>query len=275
MNSASLLLRLLAIAGAIAAGVFFYMNNGKLDKLTADLAAKAQSAEADKQNGDKTLADAQTQLVAAAQSIKDMNDKLRKATDDASLADQRFSGVNDQLDTLSKQATDKNRQISDLNAKVTDLQGQADGIPDLQKQVSDAQAQHTADLAAIAAIQAAPPKPAATGDNTSTATNGVTNTDMAVVVPKNLSKAAPAKILLVDTKNWLMALNVGSDAGVQKDAELYLTVGDQNLAVVKVLDTTATQSSAAIMSTEDIAPNKFSSIATKGLNVAYQTEVSQ
>ncbi len=274
MNSASLLLRLLAIAGAIAAGAFFYLNNGKLDKLTSDLASAKQAAEADKQNADKTLADAQTQLVAAAQSIKDMNDKLKKATDDASLADQRFSGLNDQLDTLTKAATDKDRQISDLTAKVSDLQSQVDGIPDLQKQITDLQTQHTADAATISQLQLAPPK-AVASENTSTTTNNPTSANMEVVVPKNLSKAAPAKILLVDTKNWLMALNVGSDAGVQKDSELYLTVGDQNLAVVKILDTTASQSSAAIMSTEDIAPNKFSSIATKGLNVAYQTEVSQ
>lgn len=273
MNSASLLLRVLAIAGAIAAGVFFYLDNGKLDKVAADLASAKQAADADKQAADKTLADAQTQLVAAAQSIKDMNDKLKKATDDSNLADQRFSGLNDQLDTLTKQATDKDRQISDLNAKVTDLQGQVDGIPDLQKQITDLQTQHTADAATIAALQAAPPK-AVASENNNTSTSSP-NMDIAVVVPKNLSKAAPAKILLVDAKNWLMALNVGSDAGVQKDSELYLTVGDQNLAVVKILDTTATQSSAAIMSTEDIAPNKFSSIATKGLNVAYQTEVSQ
>lgn len=274
MNSASLLLRLLAIAGAIAAGAFFYLNNGKLDKLTSDLASAKQAAEADKQNADKTLADAQTQLVAAAQSIKDMNHKLKKATDDASLADQRFSGLNDQLDTLTKAATDKDRQISDLTAKVSDLQSQVDGIPDLQKQITDLQTQHTADAATISQLQLAPPK-AVASENTSTTTNNPTSANMEVVVPKNLSKAAPAKILLVDTKNWLMALNVGSDAGVQKDSELYLTVGDQNLAVVKILDTTASQSSAAIMSTEDIAPNKFSSIATKGLNVAYQTEVSQ
>jgi uncharacterized phage infection (PIP) family protein YhgE len=274
MNAASQLLRVLAIVGAIAAGVLFWLTNGKLDKLTSDLANARQADAADKQSASAGLADAQTQLAAAAASIKDISDKLKSAKDDASISDQRFSDLRDQLDSLQKAATDKDRQLADANSKIGDMQSQVDGIATIQKQVSDLQAQLDAANTTIATLQAAPPKAVASSDNSAATSTGSDN-PAAVIVPKNLTKSAPAKILLVDTKNWLMALDVGSDAGVQKNSELYLKVGDENLAIVRILDTTATQSSAAIISTEDVMPDKFSSIATKGLEVGYQTEVQQ
>ncbi len=86
------------------------------------------------------------------------------------------------------------------------------------------------------------------------------------LAPTNLGpRAAPASILSVDTKQWLIALDVGSDNGMQKDAELYLKVGDQNLAVVKVLSTTPTMTTAAIVSTQDIQPGNFFQDCNQGL----------
>ena len=277
MNAASQLLRVLAIIGAIAAGVLFWLTHGKLDSLTAQLASAKQSAEADKQNTAKTLADAQAQVSGAVDSIKAQSEKLKTAQDDAKLADQRFSDLRDQLDSLQKSVTDKDRQVKDDDAKVADLQSQVDGMADLKKQVSDLQDQLAKDNVTITNLQNSLSSTAIPNGKPSTTTTANTDISAPVVitVPKNLSKSSPAKILLVDTKNWLMALDVGSDAGVQKDSQLYLKVGDSNLAIVKVLDTTPTQSSVAILSTEDVAPNKFSSIATKGLEVGYQTEVQQ
>jgi len=278
MNAASTFLRILAIVGAIAAGVLFWLTHGKLDSLTNNLASAKQSAEADKANASKSIADAQTQVAAYTDTIKSISDKLKTAQDDTKLAEQRFNALNDQLDSLQKSATDKDRQISDATSKASDLQGQVDSMADLKKQVSDLQDQINKDNVTISALQTAGPK-TLTADgkpaNTSTSTGVENSAPVAPVVPKNLSQSAPAKILLVDTKNWLMALDVGSDAGVKKDSELYLKVGDSNLAIVKVLDTTPTQSSVAIISTEDVSPNKFSSVAIKGLTVGYQTEVQQ
>jgi hypothetical protein len=273
MNAASLLLRILAIAGALAAGAFFYLDNGKLDLANSAVASAKETADAAQQTNNKNLADAQTQLAAAVDAIKATNEKLKTTTENSNIADSRVDGLKAENQSLQDGADAKDHQIKDGQSKISDLQSQVDGIADLQTQITGLQTQLTAANAIITQLQSAQSKPN-TPDKSNLASGGE-NTDMVVEVPKNLSKASPAKILLVDTKNWLIALDVGSDAGVQKDSELYLKVGDENLAVIKILDTTASQSSAAIISTEDISPNKFSSIATKGLNVDYQTEVAQ
>ncbi len=270
MNAASQLLRLLAVLGAIAAGVLFYMTNGKIAGLTSDLAAARQTADSNQQKLAKATADLNDTKTSAQSAVDKMSadlkadkqniDTLSSTSEEAQKA---VSANEDQIKALK-------RQVADAEGKTADVQKIADNVPALNQQIADLQNQVATLNTQIKELQIAGPKIIVPGDVAKPGTVISDSTPAAAVVPTNLSAREPASILSVDTKQWLIALDVGSDKGVKADSELYLKVGDQNLAIVKVLNTTPSTTTAAIVSTQDIQPGNFSKIALKGLKVDYQ-----
>ncbi len=117
MNAASQLLRVLAILGAIAAGVLFYMTNGKIAGLTSDLASAKQSADASQAKLTKALADNQDTVTNTNKAIADYDSQLKaekqnnvtmtSASEDAQKA---VSADEDQIKALQRQAADAEAQ---------------------------------------------------------------------------------------------------------------------------------------------------------------------
>jgi hypothetical protein len=282
MNAASQLLRVLAILGAIAAGVLFYLSNGKIAGLKSDLDTANNTAATAKSNADKAIADAQTQLATDAQTLADMRKQLSSSKANEDTANARFQAQMEDSNAKDDAIAAANKKAADAAAKVDDLQSQVNTIPDLQSQITDLKTQLKTATDTIAQLQANP----STGTTTSPVSGNITangtvknsnpTTSVAVIpmptVPKNLSPAQPATLLQSDSRNWLLLLDIGTGTGVAEGTSLYLKVGDDNLAIVQVTSLNGSHATAAITSTEDIAPNKFFGIAKQGLHVTYQTE---
>ena len=269
MNAASQLLRVLAILGAIASGVFFYMTNGKIADLNSQLATAKSSAQAQSASAASNIKDLQEALTKTNDDITALKNKANAATSDTTMAQKNLQAALDQLNADQDATKALNRKIADSEAKVAPLQTAADSVAGLNQQISDLQQKNSDLQAQIADLIKQGPKPP-TPANAGNGLAGNGGADSMPVAPANLGPRAPAKILSVDTKSWLIVLDVGSNSGVQNDSELYLKVGDQNLAVVKVRNTSPTMTTAAIVSTQDIQPGNFSKIATKGLKIDFQ-----
>ena len=273
MNAASQLLRVLAILGAIAAGVLFYLSNGKIAGLKSDLDTANAAAASAKTNADKAGTDAQTQLATDAQSLADMKKQLSAATADEDLANTRYKGAMGDSDAKDAAVTAAKKAASDANGKVADLQTQVDTIPDLQSQITDLKTQLKTATDTITQLQANPgtgtaapdsgtsgSKPGDTGKPNSTTHTITVSTPM---VPKNLSPASPAQILQLDSRNWLLVLDTGTGTGVSEGTVLYLKVGDDNLAIVQVTATSGSHATAAIPRPRISPPTSFSALRSK------------
>jgi len=270
MNAASQLLRLLAVLGAIAAGVLFYMTNGKIADLSSQLSSAKQTADSTQAKLTKAMADNQDTVTSTNKAIADYDGQLKAAKQNndtlASSSEEAQKAVTadeDQIKALK-------RQVADAEAKTADVQKVADSVAGLNAQIADLQTQITNLNATIAEYKVLGPKAAPDASKPGTAISSIDSGPAAPVIPTNLSAKEAASILSVDTKQWLIALDVGSDKDIKKDSELYLTVNGDNLAVVKVLDLTRSTATASIISTQDIQPANFSKIATKGLKISYQ-----
>jgi polyhydroxyalkanoate synthesis regulator phasin len=260
MNAASQLLRILAIVGAIAAGALYYLSTkpGMLGSggSAAQNPAQTATASADAAKNSQALSDAQADAAVAdnarAQALAQLNSDEKKAKD------------------LQSASDDKDTQIADLTTKLG-------AVDDLNKQISDLKDQNAQLQQQIAAGPVAPAPVAGSGTSgTSTATATTTAAPTATVAaaapaPVQLTPAAPAKILQINSQQWLMVLNVGTADGVQKDSQLQLKVGDEDIGTAVVRDSQDGISTVAITSTGGISPDDyFVKIVKKNLNVQYQ-----
>lgn len=273
MNAASQLLRILAIIGAIAAGVLFYLTQGKVDTLTAQVGKANSSASTAKADADKQIKDLQDQVTAAAADKDALQKKVKAAMDEADLADQRFKSAKDQADSSDATIKDKDGKITELNSQVADLSQKVATIGDLTTRLAGQEAQIAAKNKQIQDLidqqGKAPAKGSAASTKTATASSSVAETPV-TPAPAQLSAASPAKVVQVDTNNWLLVLDVGTDNGIDKDAQLFIKVGDQPLGSVVVRSSGAKSSTCAITSTDTMSSKDFAKIVTPGLKVDYQ-----
>jgi hypothetical protein len=258
MNAASQLLRILAIVGAIAAGALFYLSSSK----SGGFSLGGSSAQ---------VTDLQSKLTAAQTGASKAAQALSDAQADAAVADsaraQAVAALNEddkKVKALQSASDDKDNQITDLTTKLG-------SIDDLQKQISDLKTQNTQLQQQIAAGPVAPAPAANNNEPAGTSIATTTSTATAPApAPVQLTAAAPAKIISIDTKDWLMELNIGTSDGVQKDSQLQLKVGDADIGTAVVRDSHDGFSVVAITSTGGIPPDDYSKIVKKNLNVQYQ-----
>jgi hypothetical protein len=256
MNAASQLLRILAIVGALAAGALYYLSSTKTGSSSQSMGGDTTAMAAQ-------LKDAQAKVAAAEADVAKNAQALADAQSSANLADKtRIEAVN-ALDDATKKARDATNALSDKDAQIADLTTKAAAADDLQKQIADLKDQ----AAKLQAQIDAGPK---TADKTA-GDNGKGGTTTATApAPVQLTPAAPAKVLGIDTKQWLIVLNVGTGDGVQKDSQLQLKVGDADLGTAVVRDSKDGLSTAAITSTGGMSTTDYSKIVTKNLNIQYQ-----
>lgn len=272
MNAASQLLRILAIIGAIAAGVLFYLTKGKVDTLTAQVGKANSSASSAKADADKQIKDLQDQVTAAAADKDKTQKDLKAALDQADLADKRFAAAKEAQDSTDATIKEKDGKIAELSAQVADLGQKVATVGDLSNRLAALGAQIEAKNKQIADLmdqQGKSPTKGSSATKTSSSPS-LSAVDAAPVAPAQLSAASPAQVVQVDTRNWLLVLDLGTASSVQKDAQLYLKVGDQPLGVVVVRSTNSNTATCAITSTDTMSPKDFAKIVTPGLKVDVQ-----
>jgi peptidoglycan hydrolase CwlO-like protein len=272
MNAVSQLLRVLAILGAIAAGVLFYLTKGKTDTLTAQLGKANSAASSAKSDADKQIKDLQDQVTAAAADKDGLQKKVKAAMDEADLADQRFKSAKDSLDSTDTTIKEKDAKIADLSTQVADLGQKVANMGELTNRLASLESQIVSKNKQIADLmdqQSKAPVKGSMSSGTKTATASSTATETPVA-PAQLSAASPAKIVQIDTNNWLLVLDVGTENGIDKDAQLYLKVGDQPLGTVIVRTSGAKSSICSVTSTDSMSSKDFAKIVTPGLKVDYQ-----
>ncbi|HVU37870.1 MAG TPA: hypothetical protein VHC95_06015 [Opitutales bacterium] len=266
MNAASQLLRVLALIGAIAAGALFWLSKGKVDTLTRQLSQAQAAANTSKSGSDQDLQNLKDQVTKDAADKEALQRQFKDATDKADLADQRFAAAKADVDAANDAAKAKDAKIDALNAQVTDLTAKAAVVDDLTKDNASLKTRAEAlqsqlnDL--IAKTTPAPGK--------SPAGSAASSGSETPATPVQLSAASSAKVVQVDSKNYLLVLDLGDASGVQKDSQLYLKVGDQPLGVVVVTDTKNNMAVCAVASTNSMSYSDFSKIVTAGLKVDYQ-----
>jgi uncharacterized protein YihD (DUF1040 family) len=259
MNAASQLLRILAIVGALAAGALYYLASTK--------AGSSQQASDQTSALTAQLKDAQDKLASAQADVAKNAQALSDAQATAKLADQARSDALAALDDATKKAHDAQSAADDKDTQIADLTTKVASIDDLQKQIADLTDKNTKLQAQIddAAKEAATPG----ADNG----KGGTATATAAPAPVQLSPAAPAKVLQINTNSWLMVLNIGAADGVQKDSILDLKVGDEDIGKVQVRETHDSVTTVAIASLGGVSPGDYAKIVTKNLNIQYQREM--
>ena len=256
MNAVSQLLRILAIVGALAAGALFYMSSksGSTQQAAADTTLSTQ------------LADAQAKVAAAQADVAKNAQALADATANAALADKARGDALNALDDATKKEKDAESASADKDTQIADLTTKAASVDDLTKQVADLKDQ-------LAKAQTAPADQTAATNGTGTENGKATAPVVNTPPPVQLTAAAPAKVTKIDTKNWFIELNVGTDAGIQKDSILQLKVGNSDLGSVQVRDSKDGFSIGAITSTGGISLDDYSKIVKKDLNVQFQREM--
>ena len=255
MNAASQLLRILAIVGALAAGALYYLSTkpGAMSSITGGGTAAGQP--------DK-LAAVQAEAAKNAQALSD-------AQADAATADSARAQALAAVDDLTKKLHDETNASSDKDTQIADLTTKVGSVDDLQKQIDDLKTQN-AQLQQQIAAGPAPAAGSSPTDNGNGGKGSTSTTTASAPAPVQLTPAAPAKILGIDTKQWLLVLNVGTGDGVQKDSQLQLKVGDADIGTVVVRDSQNGLSTAAITSTGGISQDDYSKIVKKNLNVQFQ-----
>jgi len=261
MNSASQLLRVLAIIGALAAGALFYLSNGKNNAG----AAKQQMTETN--SSAAALKDA-TDKAAALQADKDkLTTDLANEKANSDLADKARGDALQALDDANKKARDLQNASDDKDKQIDDLNKKVAAQDDLTKQITEL----TDKNAKLQAQVDAGPTTTTSGNGSVAANkNGKTGEVTATAAPIQLAPPAPAKILQIDTNQWLVVLDVGNDPNVKTDTQLQLKVGTEDVGTVIVRDNAGGMATAAVTSTGGMSEKDFSRILTRGLNIEFQ-----
>jgi hypothetical protein len=265
MNAASQLFRALAIIGALAAGALFYLTHGKIEDLTGQLARAKSDVSSASTSSTKDLKDAQDQLASTAAELDKVKKvDLKNALDEADLANKRLDGVKQDLDDSEKASKDKDSKLSDLNSQVADLKPKADSVNDLNGQISALKGQIVELQTQIADLESGKVKPD-TGSATSTASSPATP-----VVPVKLSDPANANVLQVDTKNWVLVLDAGTDSALQQGVQLFLKIGATPVGSAQVLSNDGKLVACTITGTDVLSSKDYANIVKPGLPVSYQ-----
>lgn len=114
MNSLSMILRILAIVAAIAAGGLFFVSKGKLAE---------QKAAADRAN--QATAAVQAELATANEQIQDLKGSLKTERDAIADAKQKLVGVRSEMSTARQEVTRSKQQLQDAKRSIADLESSA------------------------------------------------------------------------------------------------------------------------------------------------------
>jgi hypothetical protein len=224
MSSLGKILLIVALLGAIAAGVLGYLVNGKWTETKADLATanghvttltgQLKTAQTDLKTAQAAQKDAEDKATADDTKITDLNNQLTTATKDRDDA----KGA---LDAAKKDAADAKAQVaqmtSDLGGKT--VQQYKDDVAAAQKAQADAQAQQKV-------LQ----------DDLDQANDKVKQltTDINAAKTGNEPPGVSGKVTFVDRTWNFVVLDVGLDAGVVPNGELIVYRGKTFLGKVRV-----------------------------------------
>jgi hypothetical protein len=260
MNAASKILRALAIIGALAAGTFFFLTQGKVEDLNtklasansalatarqsdaADLAAakdRAEKADADK----ATLA---SELQDAKKSNDDANDLLAQATS-------ALNDVQKRLKAADSALAEKQNQIDDLQKKVSADESTANETDALKKQVTDLQKQ-------VDDLKKNGPSPSSETADTGP---GATPTDSTLLKPA--SPGEPTTIAAVNASVGLVVIA----ADLPKNTAVMLEASGTELGRGTVIDNQGGQAVVRIDSTGEMSVGDFFKIIKQGGKVDY------
>jgi uncharacterized phage infection (PIP) family protein YhgE len=254
MNAVSLILRVLAIVGAIGAGAVYFLTQGKVANLTEELAAQSQQSATQLSSAQSDLKTAQDSLDKANADNKALTDQLKKATDDlASETDLRnqASAAADSESTIATNATaalaDKQSQIDDLTQKLSAATAGAQDDATVKQQLQDLQDKYNAAIANITSNSTTAPS-----SSNGTVASGPT---------------IPARVLQVDRKSGVLALNAGTLAGLSANSNVILQEGGYQVALVNLSEAEASYSVGTILSTGNLSVSDFYKTVAPGTNV--------
>ncbi len=224
MSSIGKILLIVALLGAIAAGVMGYLVNVKWGETKADLSTA---------NGKVTTLTGQ--LKTAQTDLKTAQDAQKAAEDKATADESKISDLNNQLTTATKDATDAKAALdtakadaATANKSLADLQAKLNGksVDDYMKDVADAQKQRDDAVAQQKVLQ----------DSVDQSNQKIK--DLMADINAEHNKTEPpgvsGKVTFVDRTWNFVVLDVGLDAGVVPNGELIVYRGKTFLGKVRI-----------------------------------------
>ncbi|MGF1448038.1 MAG: hypothetical protein ACFB20_01325 [Opitutales bacterium] len=119
MSSLSLALRGIAIVGAIAAGVFWYLTNGKIDDLTQRL----QTTQATLDDRTATLTQTQARLTESQNTVEGLTSNLERAESELRNAERQRTDALANVRRLEGEIDQQEQTIRDLRVNVDEQKG--------------------------------------------------------------------------------------------------------------------------------------------------------
>ncbi len=232
MKAVSIILRILAILGAIAAVAGVLMVQNKVANITKEKEAAEQTVQSLRQevgNHEDILSGLRSQLTArdsdlasARSEITRVRSQLVTAQRDASNSERELREARTRITDLDSQVRSMRQELVDANVQVAQgdpqrLREQEDKIAELQQEVDSLK-----DQLAVA-MRTATTQPAVAG--TPTSDIGTAATTAAAPTLASVERGTKTSVIRVDHKNGLIILGLGTESGIQANSEFEIVKG--------------------------------------------------
>jgi septal ring factor EnvC (AmiA/AmiB activator) len=266
MNALSLALRAIAIVGAIAAGVLWFISEGKLEEKQTELTQTRQTLEQTR----STLAQTDAQLDSAQDELEETTADLDRAEDELqdkelalNEARKRVRQLEDEVDAqealiaqkdeeIRRQKAaqiaaidEKDKRITELNRTVSDLQQDVATLRDDLLTAENRLEEATTSMQTAAAETTTAPDAGTDGQSTQQRPTRFSRTETVQPLPAagNISEVS---VLRVDPDKRTVVLDFGAEAGAKQNQGLVLLEDGRKLASLRLLNVVPTASVAYV-----------------------------